>query len=153
PDAFERQIEQNILGPRHGWPIFPIESRRCLQASALSFALPASLDKIAEPLKLPARKPKQGKAAMKKLAKPGKPRRAEDTTKHYWHHDSKLISALNAYDQDDAGIALKIAGILGFSPPHEQYMWTLDAAVNGRGLWFDVPLIDAAINIIEEASV
>jgi len=32
PDAFERQIEQNILGPRYSWPIFPIERRRCLQA-------------------------------------------------------------------------------------------------------------------------
>src|SRR5262245_57069016 len=153
PDAFERQIEQNILGPRYGWPIFPIERRRCLQASALSFALPASLDKIAEALKLPVRKTKQGKAAMKKLAKPRKPRPGEDPTKLYWHDDSKLISTLKAYNQDDAGIAVKIAGILGFIPPHEQDIWTLDAAVNGRGLCFDVPLIDAAINIIEEASV
>src|SRR5215831_16291881 len=23
PDAFERQIEQNILGPRYGWPVLP----------------------------------------------------------------------------------------------------------------------------------
>jgi hypothetical protein len=26
-DAFERQLEQNILGPRHGWPVWPIERR------------------------------------------------------------------------------------------------------------------------------
>jgi hypothetical protein len=55
-DAFERQIEQHILHPRYGWPIFPIERRRCAQAIALSYALPASLDKVAVALKLKTRK-------------------------------------------------------------------------------------------------
>jgi DNA polymerase len=44
-DNFERQIETHILAPRHKWPIIPIERHRCLQASALSLALPASLEK------------------------------------------------------------------------------------------------------------
>src|SRR6516164_5311735 len=153
PDAFERQIHEQILSPRYGWPSFPIEQRRCLQASALSFGLPASLDKVAEALKLPVRKTKQGKAAMKKLAKPRKPRPDEDPTKIYWHDDPKLLATLKIYNQDDTSITVKIAGILDFIPPHEQEIWTLDAAVNSRGLCFDVPLIDAAINIIEEASV
>ena len=61
PDAFERQIELNILGPRYGWPVFPIERRRCLQASALSFGLPASLDKVAEALNLPYARPSRAK--------------------------------------------------------------------------------------------
>src|SRR5262249_10539387 len=153
PHAFERQIEQNILAPRYDWPIFPIERRRCLQASALSFGLPASLDRVAEALKFPVRKTKQGKAAMKKLAKPRKPRPGEDPTKIYWHDDPKLLATLKLYNQDDVTITASATRILGFIPPHEQEIWTLDAAVNGRGLCFDVPLIDAAINIIEEASV
>src|SRR5215471_3023390 len=153
PDAFERQIEQNILAPRYDWPIFPIERRRCLQASALSFGLPASLDRVAEALKLPVRKTKQGKAAMKKLAKPRKPRPGEDPTKIYWHDDPKLIATLKAYNQDDVSIAVRIAEILGFIPPHEQDIWIMDAAINRRGVCCDVPLIDAGINIIEEASV
>src|SRR5262249_19471318 len=74
PAVSEGQIPDQTLGPRYGWPIFPIERRRCLQASALSFGLPASLDRVAEALKLPTRKTKQGKAAMKKLARPRKPR-------------------------------------------------------------------------------
>jgi DNA polymerase len=152
-DGFERQIEQNILGPRYRWPIFPIERRRCLQASALSFGLPGSLDRVAEALKLPTRKTKQGKAAMKKLARPRKPRPGEDPTKIYWHDDPKLIAILKSYNQDDGAIAVKIAEILGFIPPHEQDIWRFDAGVNGRGLGFDIPLIDAAINIIEEASI
>jgi DNA polymerase len=152
-DAFERQIEQNILAPRYDWPIFPLERRRCLQASALSFALPASLDRVAEALKLPTRKTKQGKAAMMKLARPRKPRPGEDPTKIYWHDDPNLIATLKSYNQDDVGNAVKIAEILGFIPPHEQDIWTFDAGVNDRGLGFDIPLIDAAINIIEEVSI
>jgi hypothetical protein len=151
PDAFERQIEQNILEPRYGWPT--IERRRCLQASALSFALPASLDGVAEALKLSTRKTKQGKAAMKKLARPRKPRPGEDPTKIYWHDDPELIATLKSYNQDDVAITVKIAEILGFIPPHEQDIWTFDAGVNGRGLGLDSSLIDAAINIIQEASI
>src|SRR5262249_53716631 len=153
PDAFERQIELNILGPRYGWPVFQIERRRCLQASTLSFGLPASLDKVAEALNLPIRKTKQGKVAMKKLAKPRQPRPGEDPTKIYWHDDPKLLATLKIYNQDDTSITVKIAGILDFIPPHEQEIWTLDAAVNSRGLCLDIRLIDAAINIIEEASI
>ena len=153
PDAFERQIHEQILAPRYGWPSFPIERRRCLQASALSFGLPASLDKVAEALNLPIRKTKQGKAAMKKLAKPRKLRPGEDPTKIYWHNDPKLIATLKIYNQDDTSIIVKTVEILGFIPPHEQDIWTFDAGVNDRGLGFDVPLIDAGINIIEEASI
>ena len=32
-DAFERQIEERVLGPRYGWPFFPLERRRCAQAT------------------------------------------------------------------------------------------------------------------------
>src|SRR5262249_15939699 len=46
-DAFERQLETRILHPRYGWPIFPIQRRRCVQAAALSLALPAGLDQVA----------------------------------------------------------------------------------------------------------
>jgi hypothetical protein len=57
-DAFERQLERNILGPRYGWPVWPLERRRCTQAAVLAKALPAGLDAIAEALKLPVRKTK-----------------------------------------------------------------------------------------------
>ena len=153
PDAFERQIEQNILAPRYNWPIFPIERRRCLQASALSFGLPASLDNVAEALKLTTRKTKQGRAAMKKLARPRKPRPGEDPSKLYWHDDPKLLAILKLYNQDDVTITVGAARILGFIPLHEQDIWTLDAAINGRGVCCDIPLIDAGINIAQEAAI
>jgi DNA polymerase len=41
-DQFERLIEKHIMGPRYGWPEIPIAQHRCLQASALAVALPAT---------------------------------------------------------------------------------------------------------------
>src|SRR5262249_7675223 len=74
-------------------------------------------------------------------------------SKIYWHDDPKLLATLKEYNQIDADITVKIAGILGFIPPHERDIWTMDAAVNARGVCFDVPLIDAAISIAEQASI
>ena len=42
-DQFERLIEQHILAPRYDWPLVPLAQHRCLQATALAQALPASL--------------------------------------------------------------------------------------------------------------
>ena len=75
-DAFERQIEQHILHPRYQWPLFSLERRRCAQAVALSYALPASLEAVGAALKLKTRKTLTG--VMKLLAKPRKARKGED---------------------------------------------------------------------------
>jgi DNA polymerase len=41
-DAFERRIEQHIMGPRYGWPLVLVERHRCTMAQALAVALPAA---------------------------------------------------------------------------------------------------------------
>ena len=47
-DAFDRQIQEQILTPRYGFPAIPIRpATLCAQAAALSRALPASLDAAA----------------------------------------------------------------------------------------------------------
>jgi DNA polymerase len=152
-DAFERQIEQHVLHPRYGWPLFPLERRRCTQASALSFALPADLDKAAAALKLPIRKTVACKKAMKKLAAPRKPRKGEDPTGIYWHDDPKDIATLEEYNRIDVEITAEIIRLIGFIPPREQEVWQLDAAINARGLCCDVELLDAALNIADQAAV
>ena len=69
-DAFDRQIYDQILVPRYGWPAIPLERHRCAQAAALARALPASLDAAAAALKIATRKSTEGVAAMKRLAGP-----------------------------------------------------------------------------------
>jgi DNA polymerase len=73
-DQFERLITMHIMEPRYGWPIVPIERRRCSQAAALALALPAKLETVAEALKLEHRKDDAGQRVMLQMARP---RRAE----------------------------------------------------------------------------
>src|SRR5262245_40785882 len=60
-DQFERLVEQHLMGPRYGFPVVPLERHRCLQASALAHALPATLDGAANALKLSERKDAVGR--------------------------------------------------------------------------------------------
>lgn len=151
-DSFERQIEEYILHPRYGWPLFSLERRRCTQASALSYALPAALDDVAAALKLKTRKTAAGKKAMKQLAQPRKPRKGEDPTQIYWRNDPQLFETLYEYNRIDVEITAEIVGQLGFIPPHEQEIWQLDAAINARGVCCDVELLNAALEIAGQAA-
>jgi DNA polymerase len=152
-DSFERELERQILGPRYGWPVWPIERRRCTQAAALSKALPAGLDAVAGALRLPVRKTAAGKAAMRKLALPRKIHKgglfADEIC---WHGDPELIAVGIEYNQADVAITAAIIQHIGFIPPSEQTIWQLDAAINERGIHLDRELLDAALRIAEEAS-
>jgi hypothetical protein len=152
-DGFERVIEAHILGLRYGWPILPIERRRCAQAISLSFALPASLDAVAEALGLKVRKTAEGKRAMKLLAAPRKPRKGEDPAQIYWRDTPERLATLYEYNRVDVGITADIIERLGFIPTHEQDIWTLDAAINARGIHIDTSLLDPAIAITEQSAV
>src|SRR5262249_15638437 len=69
-NAFDRQIWEQILPPRYGWPVVPFERHRCAQAAVLARALPASLEAAAVALKTKTRKSAEGAAAMKRLSGP-----------------------------------------------------------------------------------
>jgi DNA polymerase len=135
-DAFERLIEQRILHRRYQWPPFPLERRRCAQAIALSYALPASLEAVGAALKLKTRKTLTG--VMKLMAKPRKARKGEDPTQIYWHDEPERLQALCAYNRADVATTAEIVQQLGFLSPGEQRIWELDAAINGRGICCDV---------------
>ena len=151
-DAFERQVEQRILHPRYGWPIFPIERRRCAQAAALANALPAALDKVAAALQLRTRKSLSGRKAMKALALPRRPRPGEDLREIYWHDEPKRLATLYEYNRIDVAMTLEVVDIVGFLPANEQAIWQLDARINARGIRLDTALLDAALAIAEQAS-
>ena len=42
-DHFETANEEHLLGPRHGWPLVPLERHTCTMARALALGLPAKL--------------------------------------------------------------------------------------------------------------
>ena len=154
-DAFDRQIQEQILTPRYGFPAIPIAQRRCVQAAALSRALPASLDSAAAALGIPVRKDPKGIAMMKRLAKPrrqtAKERKAG--TPLDFSATAEEMATLVKYAKDDVVMTVEIDARIGALPPSEQEIWWLDQRINERGVHCDVALIDTAIDVGGEAKL
>jgi DNA polymerase len=140
-DMFERTIERHIAAPRYGWPIISLERRRCAQAVALSFALPAKLDKVAEALGLATRKTDAGKRSMLALSRPRKPRKGEDPSRVYWVDDPAKLEILYEYNRVDVAITAEIIDRFGFLPDAEQAVWVANEVINERGLHIDRQLL------------
>jgi hypothetical protein len=152
-DAFERTIECNIMGPKYGFPEIPIERHRCLQAAALSLALPASLAAVADALSLAHKKDQAGRRLMLQMARPRKPRPDEEDGKIYWHDDPARRKELYAYAEQDIITERALYHRIGFLPAEEQAHWLLDAAINDRGICIDRALLSAALKIAEAAKI
>jgi DNA polymerase len=150
-DGFERLVERHIMAARYNWPAIPIVQHRCLQAAALALALPASLENVAEVLKLSNQKDKAGQKTMMKMAKPRRPRPGEDPTGIYWHDEPDELAKLHAYCRRDVAVERELHGRIGPLSADEQALWQLDAQINDRGICIDGPLVDAALRISEAA--
>jgi DNA polymerase len=148
-DTFERLIEQNIMAPRYGWSIIPIERHRCTMAGALALALPAALKDVAELLGLKHRKADGSR--MVAMSRPRNPRKGEDPAGTYWHDDQEHREALYAYCRQDMEVVRELDRRLPPLIPSEQALWELDAAINDRGFYIDGALIEAAAGIVAAA--
>ena len=151
-DAFERAIETHILGPRYGWPTIPIERHRCLQASALALALPASLAGVAGALGLAEEKDEAGKRLMREMARPRRPSLDEDPTRLYWHDAPEQLARLYAYCKQDVATARALHARIGLLPDAEQAVWLLDQRINDRGIRIDRALAEGGAKIAAAAS-
>jgi DNA polymerase bacteriophage-type len=150
-DQFERLITTHIMAPRYGWPIVPIERRRCPMAAALALALPGKLEMVAEALNLKQRKDAAGHKLMLKMAKPRKPRPDEDPDGVYWIDDAESLEQLKRYNKQDVEVDRELHYRLRPLIPEEQVRWQFDALVNDRGFAVDRDLAKAMVKIAETA--
>src|SRR5262245_22032101 len=143
-DAFETQVEQQILSRRHSWPTIPIERHLCTMAAALASGLPGRLDKLADVLELAHRKDAAGQRLMLQMARPRKPRQGEDANNIFWFDDESRRNRLRSSNVQDVEIERELYGRLLALSPQEQKLWVLDACINDRGFHVDVALARAA---------
>jgi DNA polymerase len=85
---FERNIYDNVLVKRYGFPPLPLEVHRCSQRLALANAYPAELDLLAQALGLPYRKDPAAHKAMLAVSRPQKRKR-----KLEWDNDPAKLQA------------------------------------------------------------
>jgi DNA polymerase bacteriophage-type len=89
---------------------------------------------------------------MMQMCRPRKPRKDEDPNGTYWFDDLDRRSRLYAYCKQDVVTERAVYGRIGGLSDTEQAVWTLDAAINARGMHLDVGLITAAIEIGKAAA-
>jgi DNA polymerase len=142
-DAFERLASHHILEPRHGFPVIPIERRRCSMAMALAAALPGALDKATEALGLPHEKDKAGQALMRRMTKP--------LPGGAWIEEAASREALFAYCRKDVEAERALFRALPPLTADEQKVWELDATINWRGFYTDPLLLEAAHTVVTTA--
>jgi DNA polymerase len=154
-NAFDRQIWDQILTLRHGWPVIAFERHRCAQAAALARALPASLDAAAAALGITTRKTKEGMAMMKRLAKPRKQtaKQKKAGAPLDFSATPEELAMLGEYNRIDDLMLMEIIDRIGRLNDSEQALWQLDQTINARGPYIDVSLIEAGLSIAEEARI
>ena len=115
-DAFETAIEKEIMLPRYGWPVIPIERHRCTQAMCLALALPARLGAAADALELRNRKDAAGERLMHQMSKPRRPRKDEDPNQVYWFEDDDRLQRLYACSRQDVEVERELYCLLPSLP-------------------------------------
>ena len=151
---FERALAERLLHPHYGWPVVPLAQHRCTMVAALANALPGSLGAAAAALGLPFRKDAEGRRLMLAMAKPRKARKGEPDITH-WHDDMERRLRLQDYCRRDVEVERELYKRLPPLLPDEQALWQLDAAINMRGFYVDLPLAKAAREIVlaEQAAI
>lgn len=143
---FERIIWREILGPRYGFPVPPLERWHCTMVEAMALALPASLGQAAKVLKT-SEKDHDGRRLMLRMAKP---RKVEaDGTIVWWDVEEKK-EKLFEYCRQDVRVEREIGEKLLPLSGHEREVYLLDQRMNDRGVMIDVPLVKAAQGIVAE---
>ncbi len=149
---FERLAWRQILGPRYGWPVPKLEQYRCAMVQAYAMGLPGRLDHAAGALGIEQRKDDDGHRVMLQLCQPRRPRKGETHTKPVWWDDPDKIARLGRYCQQDVRTEIAVFNRLPSLRESEQQLYFLDARMNDRGVYIDVPLCNAASKIVERTT-
>ncbi len=117
-------------------------------ATALSFALPAALERCAAALKFPVQKSSEGRKVMLQLCKPRKAKNGEDPTQVYWHERTPAkLAILYDYNRCDVAMTAEIIRRFGFLSPTEQAVWMTNEVINERGTYIDHQLLTPMLRL------
>lgn len=149
-NSFEWLIWNNVCSKRMGWPPLPWWQLRDSAAKALKWSLPEKLEEACDAIGSPP-KDKEGTKTMMKLMCPRQPTKKDPRRRfHYTDPDqAEDFKKLYAYgDQDivaESGLSMRCPDLSQF----ELDVWLTDQAINVRGVYIDMPLVNAAIAMFE----
>ena len=138
---FERVITEHVLVKDIPGIAIPVALWRCSAATAASYSLPRGLDGATKALGLGEEKNPRGKALINRLCKPN--------SKDEFHEDVESLLEFFDYCRQDVVAEQALSAGLRPLPPAELATWQLDQTINLRGVMFDRPFVERALEIVE----
>jgi DNA polymerase len=166
--AFERIMLRDLLGPRYGWPVVPLERWDCTMARARACSLPGALDKATAALGLSTRKDMAGHRLMLQMCKPRRNVTVDDNVAASailnplqftplddgrwieWWADEARIQRLADYCGGDVEAECALDRILPPLQELEREVWICTERMNDRGVRFDLAFIALARQAAED---
>ena len=145
-DSFERLCEEKIMGPRYGFPVFPLRMHRCTMVMAYAMALPGSLENAAAAVGLTDLKDAKGYRLMLQMCRP---KRIEADGTLIWWDDPDRRRRLGEYCEQDVEVERQLSKRLVNLRDQEQRLYHLDQVINDRGFHVDLPAARAALTAVE----
>ena len=148
--AFERIIWWLNLTPRAGWPRPELEQFFDTAAVAAAHALPRKLSNAAKVLRLPEQIAEDKHGLIQRMAKPRRPRKGEHAGIYWWDDEDRRQQLYEACKQD-VRAERAIGRVLRPLHPIERQVYLMDQRMNDRGVKIDLPLVEAAQGLVDEA--
>lgn len=142
--AFEKYIWRNLMMAL-GWPDISDERWHDIMASCAMKGLPLKLEKAAKALGLVAQKDTEGTKATLALGRTNK--------KGYYTRTPEKLQRVYDYNLSDLDSELELHRIVRGLGAAERQVWLLDQKINQRGVRLDLPFIEAAQQICDDASL
>lgn len=149
--GFEFWVWWNYLHRRLGWPMIPHDQQRCSMAKARAHGLPGGLAPLGSVLGAQVQKDKDGKALLDMFSVPRNPTKADPRTRIRPADDPVAAERLYRYCDTDIATEAEVSALVPDLSPGELQWWKIDQLINRRGVQIDVPTVEAAINVIEQA--
>ena len=142
---FEFALWNKRMVKRHGWPRLDPRQIRCTMAACYAMGLPGALENAAHALGITTAKDAEGRALMLKMCKP----RAMAGEQPLYHDSSEMRVRLGAYCKTDVAVEREIYKRVLPLSDQEQRIWTMDQAINLRGVPFDMPSLQASLDVAD----
>jgi hypothetical protein len=148
---FVRALFINIMGPRHGWPIPPLEQCVCMAAMAAAMDLPSGLDDAAKVMGIAVHKDNEARSLIRRMTRPRSRTHvlcavcSKMTCDHHkmfkttlvWWDAAEDRARLGSYCVQDVRTARALFPLLRPLSESEREAWQRDQITDERGMGFD----------------
>ncbi len=149
--GFEWQVWTYYCVPVLHWPPLQLEQLRCAMSKCRAFAGPGKLEKAGQVFKAAVLKDPNGDRLLKKFSVPRNPTKADPRRRLDPRDDPIDGPKLYAYNGVDIQAEAAVSILCPDVSPFELDLWKLDQRINDRGVYIDLPSVDACIKIIQQA--